>query len=646
MRGDSIAALPPFTGLFGPLTRQRLLRLGLVYLGMVLVGSALILAPLPEGWRVAGMGLLWPGGGFWAHSDVCTQAWASHGGAAVASLAVFGATLVLWFATGNVLAPPLAWLGLAVLAAGTQVGPVAPDAAWPLVCALLTMLALGGVGGALRWHGARRRRAADQAYLAQACVATWAGAEGGSEAKTEAKPEHMPEMSLSDLQALRFALDRALQPVASLEGFERRDQFQTAAWRYQINFLAYGLALNQARYTPAFAGYVSEAQQNLLRKVMQARVWAYWAWENLWGNLRWSRNPLGRDNIMFTGFVALQMKLAQAASPLQVAGGGAEVAPDVPWSDETLLASLQRELSRSAFTLSACEPNWIYPLCNLMSASALMAHDAQHGTRRWQAHASAFRAQLEAEFLDHAGRLVPCRSSLTGLALPAIGGAMPQALPCFFLNLVAPDIARRQWALLRRELLDERGHLRRQAFWRVDTGNYGRSRASAYATTALAAAELGDDDVRDQCLAAFGEECPLRTLDGVSHHEQASVWAHGVALMARSTKAGGFRGLMLTPTPIHGPYLTGASYPDVLVASAHVDAMTGQLNAVLYPGAGPGVQALEVHGLQPFELCRLNGAVAQAGWADRLGRLRVHVVLQGRTCLSLVRAQGLIRKAA
>jgi hypothetical protein len=203
--------------------------------------------------------------------------------------------------------------------------------------------------------------------------------------------------------------------------------------------------------------------------------------------------------------------------------------------------------------LIACEPNWIYPLCNTIGASAILAYDALKHQAKWMQYEQDFRQHLEAEFLDAFGRYVPCRSARTGLALPAFGGAMPLAMPCFFLNAIFPDLALRQWLLLRRRLFDKQGCFQRNAFWRIDTGNYGYSRASAYTATALAAAELGDQEVYQHCLKALEDECPSVLKDGVIHRQHASVWAHGVEMMARAVTKNSFRDLLLHPRKPTGP---------------------------------------------------------------------------------------------
>ena len=69
-----------------------------------------------------------------------------------------------------------------------------------------------------------------------------------------------------------------------------------------------------------------------------------------------------------------------------------------------LVVALDREQRRSEYALVACEPNWIYPLCNTIGAAAMTSHDRMHGGGRWAPLAADFRERLEDEFIDLAGR--------------------------------------------------------------------------------------------------------------------------------------------------------------------------------------------------------------------------------------------------
>jgi hypothetical protein len=366
------------------------------------------------------------------------------------------------------------------------------------------------------------------------------------------------------------------------------------------------------------------------------RIWRYWAIENLWGNLSLDPDPVRRENIMFTGFVAAQMAMYQAASGRRDYDGTGSFAlrhPDgrrYDYDFTALVVALDREQRRSEYALVPCEPNWIYPLCNSIGAAAMKSHDRMHGDGRWAPLAEDFRARFEDEFIDLAGRIVPCRSNYTGVALPMIGGAPPQALPCFFLNATFPEIALRQWLLLRRGLLRDGGAgLDRRRFWPIDTGNYRYSRAAAFGATALAAVELGDRDVARACLEALDQECPVRS-DGENYYRPAaSVWAHAVEFFARNGEANGFRNLIERPRPDEWRMLLDdAAYPDVLVASATETG--GMLRAVLYPGTAPGRRRLGFSGPRPDGRYACDGTEEGEVIADRAGAAGVHVLLDGR----------------
>ena len=610
------ALLPPLTRVFGPVTGRRVLRLLGLYLLMAAAGSALALLSHDGHWQALGLGLVLPGGGFLAHYDLITAAGIWHLVAAVSAAGLFALALGVWFGTGNIVAPPAVWLGAAFWAATMPHGEARNYAITTVFAVADLILLVIAVVTIARYLFAIRQRKADNAFLAT------------SHAVFPVRDSD-DEMSLDHLKRLRFALDRALQPVEAFDGFEHLDPFQTAAIRYQINFLAYGLALSHARFTPAFAGYGLEAQRLMIGKLAEPSVWSYWKLENLWGNFSADANPLGRDNIMYTGFLGLQMALLKASTGADDfdAGKRFRLGSDLAFDAGDIEARLVAEYDRSPFCLYPCEPNWIYPLCNTIGAAALLPGGG------WPVMEDRFRHGLDEEFLDHFGRFVPCRSSRTGLALPAIGGAMPLAMPCFFLSALAPDIALRQWLLLRRRLFTRDGRFNRAAFWQIDTGNYTLSRASAYTAAMLAAAELGDNEVYDACLAALEDECPAVEDRGVIHRRHASVWAHGVELMARGGTRDGFRDLLKKPHDHSGPRLEDVDYADVLVASAHVE--DGVLRAVLYGVKDDATIEIAVAGLAPRVRYALHGGASGHIVADDAGVARFTIHLKGRTLLRL-----------
>jgi Linalool dehydratase/isomerase len=619
--------LPDRRHLCGPITRRHIVRLCVLYFGIFSLGTILASVGSPA-WQVFGLGLIVPGGGFLAFATMGWQAIA-HLAMAALAFACFVAALFAWFATGNVLAPPLVWLLAAALAAVME-HEIQPAVMWHIPAAAGALMALAFVIVLLRRRGARRRRQEANKYLAEA------GRGIALELRAAQESTIGGEFTKHDLKLLRFVLDRALQPLQNYDGFEWIDQFQTAAVRYQLNFMGYALSMAQATHLPALDGYLIHAQRRLIDKQTDHRIWRYWALENFWGNLAIDANPMARQNIMFSGFCATQMAMYHAATgrrDYDEAGSftlrhlsGRSYRSDLP----ALIAMLSREQPRSAFHLIACEPNWIYPLCNSIVAAGMTCCARMNGSQS-SPREIEFRRSLENEFIDLAGRFVPCRSGYSGLALPVIGGAQPQAMASLFLNATLPDIALRQWLLLRRELVDLSGReLRRSRFWPIDTGNYRFSRASAYAGTALAAAEMGDAEVARLCLDALDEECPTTNAENSWYRPNASVWTHAVELFARSSRANSFRDLMINPrATAPRPTISAAPYPDVLVARAvHAD---GMLAATLYPGERAGRFRLGVSGLSPGGNYACDGTEQQRIAADGRGEAVVTVAIGART---------------
>jgi hypothetical protein len=564
--------------------------------------------------RAFALGLTFPGAGFlqWAAQGQSLVALAAFS----AALLLFVLALLIWFATGNVVLPPLVWFGAAVAAAhptwfGLRAGAIAPI--WAVILPLAAPSA-----GALLIVAAQLRRRADRIAQKPALPL----------------PPAMPmaprdEIALDDLQRLRLLLDRALQPVDRFDGFEWRDQYQTAAVRYQINFMSYALSVAQANYLPAATAYLDDAQQRLIAKLGNKRVWGYWGRENAWGNLRSGRDPVPRDNIMFTGFVGLQMALSATGAALILRDKGeAWRRYELPEIADILAAQIRRAPS----ALLACEPNWVYPLCNLISACGVRAVDRSDAGGRWESIAEHFRAGLVREFTTGSGDFVPFRSSLTGIAPARLGGAVMQAFPCLFLNALYPDLAAQHWERFRRRLA---GRDWRRAFWPIDVGNYAFSRASSYAASAAAAVEIGDGETAMALLARLEEECSSRTIDGVTHRQNASLWSHGLELVARMGRQNGLRAIVAgtVPTRHSGPSLAEAPYPDVLIARAMGDGES--LDLVLHPGGSAASARIRLAGLRPNRNYRTGLEDVPLLRADETGGAQLDIPLRGRTVLSV-----------
>jgi hypothetical protein len=567
------------------------------------------LAAVTDPLKAIFLGLTFPGAGF-LHWTSDTQV-VLAAGLFTLSLGVFILALILWFGTGNVLAPVVTWIALAAIAASPESLGLSPTPGGSALPWLLAPAALAG------------------SFLLWLCRGgTFERNSQGASCIVEATPRDLApqEMTAPDNARVRLLLDRALQPVAEFNGFEWRDQFQTAAVRYQVNFIAYALAVARQRSAPAARAHFAKAQERLLGKIADHRLWRYWQLENVWGNLRLDRDPVPHQNIMYSGFTLLQMALGNGGY-LNLARAGK------PWRNygmDAIAQALERQFRTSPYGLLACEPNWIYPLCNLITMAGIKASDARLGTDRWNALAEPFLTSLEREATRTDGSFIAFRSSLTGIAPPAPGGIVMQAFPCLFLNALAPDRAQEHWHRVRRKL--DAGSWSR-LFWPIDTGNYGFSRASGYAATAAAAVEMGDQEVAGECLRRLEIECPTQFVDGVAHRANASLWAHALEVFARANRTDGLRGLVSYAPRGYGPHLASASYPDVQIL--HAAGESNGMDLVVAPGGDATEATIEIGGLLAHRQYATGLATQRFVTADGEGTASLTLPLSERLSLHI-----------
>src|SRR5436305_9129200 len=100
----SPALLPERRSLHGPVTLRRLARLGSIYAAIFVAGLLLAHGVSDPHWQAFGLGLMVPGGGFFAHADASTTHGLVHLGIALLAVGAFAVGMMLWFATGNLIA--------------------------------------------------------------------------------------------------------------------------------------------------------------------------------------------------------------------------------------------------------------------------------------------------------------------------------------------------------------------------------------------------------------------------------------------------------------------------------------------------------------------------------------------------------------
>lgn len=639
-KADALKRVLPW----GPVTRRKLARSFAAYALLYLLALFLIFFLSDAAWQGAALSIMFPGAGFllWASTSSVGYVWAI--GLALVFVTGFLLSLVIWFATGNVLLPAILWFssvsvtllfGLNQVTSQTALYGIDLTIGVPVL--ILAAIFLIFAQAIVRNQSAK---------LNHACGLAKAGRETCRSfiLCVDQPNKFQPvegELNQDEIKLLRLLLDRALQPVSEFNGFECIDQFQTAAIRYQINFMSYALSMVSARYLPASSAYMETAQKNLAKKSLDYRIWRYWKHENMWGNLKSSSDPIAKDNIMYSGFLGLQYALAMRTSRSDRFSAKNVLRLHHPTGDhfsyslDELMDVLVQQYKSAPFGLLPCEPNWIYPICNAITACGVRCHDTNTLNDNWPKIEASFRNGLEQEFTTPAGQLVGARSSLTGLAIPAVGGVVMQALPCFFLNALFPGRAMQVWDMVRNDLTEKRA---RRVLWPIDTGNYRYSRASSYAATAAAAVEMGDSETARLLLSLLDEDCPKTEIEGCSYRPTASLWSHCVELLARCGDHNAFRDMVVGPhnEGEYGPTISSAPYPDVLIAKAQNK--NGCLSAVLYPGACAGYKPLKLSNLKPTQRYRVHVSDTYDFTADDSGSRVLQIPVHGRTPVRVAQA--------
>jgi hypothetical protein len=619
----------------GPVTIARQRRTYLAYAMMVLLGALPALLSASPAWQAAGLGLWLPGAGFLA-----VGGWASV--LFPVGMILFVASLVAWFWAGAVIAPVIVWLGLAALA-----GSMAGESVWaggPVIAAL----SMASIGLSFRARTQKQRREGWARAAARKDFVPASLAEVRVQTAHEPDPDTR-EMGPEEMAALRYLLDRSLQPIEQWGGFDVIDQFQPAALRYQLNHMGFALGVAQCAYLPSFHGYLGQAQRNLIDKYLLPKVWDYWVYESCWGKLNFTNwDPADRDNIMLTGWLGMHVGQYMLNSGdrryLEPGSLTFRLNDRKAWKHDfnTLCGSVTSNYDTAEFGLFACEPNWLYPICNHYGMGALAVQDAVCGTGNLPRYLPGWFRQTKAEFTDESGSIIGLRSQHTGLPIPFPVGEAGYAP---FQNIFAPDSARLLWSVARKEIApaihdgpDGKPRITLPGKG-LDTGNYKPGHTTAFAAILVGAREFGDDRIAEAAQNSLDADCGRDVTDGVRRYTKGSNDANVYAALGQFMRTGDFRrSFAIGPTAscLTGPVLEEASYPDVMVARAWSDG-TG-LDLVLHPGRGAGAQPIGLARLTPGAAYHVTGAQEAEFTATADGTAKLSIPLSGRTEVKIARA--------
>lgn len=438
---DMPLLLPEAPPRFGPVSRRLVGRLVAVLAVVELIGLGLVLFADDHAARAAGLSLALPGGGL------------LYNASPVLFVLVAGATivaLVLWWGASAHFAIPLVWalgfVGAVLLADGPRLWTDrGTHWSWaiPVVYALLAAIVATMVVRTERRYRQKRALIPELNEYLRA-------AELPEPITSLREPDDM------DAELLRWCLDFADQPDDGLVGLDWGEQFHGGTQlRYQLNSLSWSMSLFAANYVPNAPSQIDQALRRVILKHTDLRVWRYWRTLNLVGNFDPNPDPIRRDNIMFSAFLADVLSTYEAAT--------GSVYFDAPgsltfvWKDgrtfaydhHTIVDAVRANYDVSKLGFFPCEPGWSFTVCNVMGAQALRGHDTAHGTHQWDDVRDSWQRTLDEEYHTPDGSYAHIRSNHVGLSWDT--GEVPGGH--YFANGthrfadILPDHARRAKAL-------------------------------------------------------------------------------------------------------------------------------------------------------------------------------------------------------
>lgn len=175
------------------------------------------------------------------------------------------------------------------------------------------------------------------------------------------------------------------------------------AYRYQLAYMAYTLAVVQKHYLPGYRELFKETFQNLIEKMMRHDVWGYWELTSKGSKVMdpdlealvegWV-DPVVGKNVMYSGHLLMMVGLYEmlyrdgrynqeghltfmCRPPFR--GMGPQ---DFPYDFHKLSSVIEAGFASSHGMGCECEPNGVFVYCNQFALMGLKLYDHVFGTNR------------------------------------------------------------------------------------------------------------------------------------------------------------------------------------------------------------------------------------------------------------------------
>lgn len=316
------------------------------------------------------------------------------------------------------------------------------------------------------------------------------------------------------------------------------------AYRYQLAYMTYALALAQHQHTPAWRELWRDTMSRLIAKMMRWEVWGYWELTSRGSKVLdpdltklgegWI-DPVVRQNVMYSGHLLMMLGLyemlyrdgrydREGALTFQFRPVFRGLGPeDFPYDHGKLTRSIFKEFERNDFLGCECEPNAIFVYCNQFPMLGFKHYDLTHGTdfaartipkfeESWRRRSSMFgndaKADLPIFYRKRQGDVIYEESNENNEGITAVTWAS-------VMHAWAPDYVERVYPKGRDQIVrpmrdgslgvNLAGYFERYRAYQKTPGHHATDPMMVgvhiFGTLALAAAEVGDTATLEGLLA-------------------------------------------------------------------------------------------------------------------------------------------------
>jgi len=244
------------------------------------------------------------------------------------------------------------------------------------------------------------------------CVSFLSGPAAGA---ATINPNSYPAADEKEFGQLLWVLKLADQDIADFSNFQSVDEQGISASRYSIAFSAYFLAAEQYHKFPAWRDTIQSAFDRINRKMLDKKVWEYWANEsrgitkfepNMDRPYPENRDPVSLGNIMYSGHLGHMINLYQMLYNDRKWDQPGSIAfkwddgPQFVYNNQSLQEAMFLQLISNPVPGIECERNAIFPVCNLHPMLSWKLFDQTHATRYFDAAHPLFDRFFVSNFVD------------------------------------------------------------------------------------------------------------------------------------------------------------------------------------------------------------------------------------------------------